>query len=567
MAVLRMTRAEYELKYGVKPPGSPSITTTPPAVGTPGFGTRALEVVKEAGRNVNSAISGTDQYTGQSPIRRGFEAFGQAIATPRKIAYEALPEVARSGLNTVGNVVGKGFKAVTDVVSELPAYKEYARQYPDAASSPALIKTFEDLLGTTASAGQIAGDLLTINAGAKALQKGAEIGAKGVEKVGQGVQKVGEKVYKSAYTPTADEARLIQSNQAKVKFLKNELAKTTKGTPEYADISEQLTKAQAAKPVVSSDTALRRGIAGTEKQIGLQSNVEKLDLWKNQIEPALKGTKGKITKEELFSKATERVANEVEPTRRAAFQRALESLQDDYKNFSDTDLLTANQIKTSLDKFTPSKIFKGQDVASEVKTLKSDMANAIREKTYSSITDTNIKSAYRDYANLKELEKVGIKALTTAGKKGGFGNFWSTIYEQATTPIKTIGGKVLYRVGNKLEFVGEKGVETLGQHLENIGAVTSLGKSLSEADKQAGFIKNPLAQGVDPSKTPVAPRAGSIEQAIEQAGGWKPGMRQVFDTALLREDAAALRQLLPDAPPDYVATFANKITKILSKKP
>lgn len=558
-----MTRAEYEQKYGVKPPAPKAVTQNNAAGGaptTPGFGTRALNVIQEAGGNVADAIAGDGQYANQTPIRRGFEATAQAFNTIPKLGYEALPEAARGGLSAVGGVVGKGFQALTNKIGDNPELQQFVMNHPKVTQA------IEEVAGTASAGGQIAGDILTIQLGAKGLQKGAELGAKGVQKVGQGVSKVGEKVYKSAYTPTADEARLLQANKAKIKFLEKELKKAPQGTAEYTKVANQLKEAKAAKPVLSSDTALRRGVAGTEKQIGVQSNVEKLDIWKNQIEPALKGTKAKITKDELFAKARERVANEVEPARKASMQRALESLDEDYANFSGTDLLKANQIKSSLDKFTPSKIFKGQDVASEVKMLKSDMASAIREKTYASIDDVNMKAAYRDYANLKELEKVGIKALTTAGTKGGFGNFWSTIYDQATTPIKTIGGKVLYRVGDKLEFVGQKGTQTLGQHLENIGAITNL----KSVNKEAGFIKNPLAPTVSAAQGPQstlgqAPLAGSVEQTIEQAGGWAPGARQVFDTALLHGDKAAIIKLLPTVPQAYKATFAQKIMDILSK--
>lgn len=552
-----MTAAEFEQAYKVKPFQGVPKTAVKSAGLFQGFGQRALGVIKDAGSNIQEAIAGQEEFTGQSPIRRGFEATAEAFTAPVKVGFEALPEPARKGLSKAGEVVGAGFKALTDTIGDSPALQKWVMEHPDAANA------LEEVAGTAAAAGKIAGDILVINQGAKAIQAGANTAAKAVKYAGKGISKAGEEVYKSAYTPTADEARLIQSNQAKVKFLKQELAKTPKNTPEFNNLAKQLDDAVKSKPVISSDTGLRRGVAGTEKQIGVQSNVEKLDLWKNKIEPALKGSKDTISKQELFAKAEQTVANEVEPARRAAMQNALDSLKADYSKFDKIDLATANQIKSSLDKFTPTKIFKGQDVASELKTLKADMADAIREKTYASLADEGIKMSYRDYANLKQLEKVGIKALTEAGKKGGFGNFWTTLYEQSTTPVKTIGGKVLYRVGNKLEFIGDKGVETLGQHLENIGAVATLKSSLASSDKQAGFIKNPMAS--TPSTNPTAPMQGSTEQIIESAGGWKPGMRQVFDTALLRGDKAEVIKLLPQVPAAYKATFAQKIIDILSK--
>ncbi len=97
------------------------------------------------------------------------------------------------------------------------------------------------------------------------------------------------------------------------------------------------------------------------------------------------------------------------------------------------------------------------------------MADAIRDTIKASIKDINIRNAYLDYANLGELAKVGIKAATDSGFKGGFGGFWSTLYDQLTTPIKTVGGQTLYRVGNKLEFWADPGIKTVGQYLEISG--------------------------------------------------------------------------------------------------
>jgi hypothetical protein len=59
--------------------------------------------------------------------------------------------------------------------------------------------------------------------------------------------------------------------------------------------------------------------------------------------------------------------------------------------------------------------------------------------------------------------------ITNATGKGGFGSFWTGMYDAATVPMKTVGGQVLYRVGNKLKFLAEKGVKTFGQFLKSRG--------------------------------------------------------------------------------------------------
>ena len=73
--------------------------------------------------------------------------------------------------------------------------------------------------------------------------------------------------------------------------------------------------------------------------------------------------------------------------------------------------------------------------------------------------------------SLQELEKVGVKAISEAGLKGGFGGFWSTMYDTAMTPVKTVGGKILYHIGDKLQVKAPKTFKgkTFGDYLRNIG--------------------------------------------------------------------------------------------------
>jgi hypothetical protein len=441
-----------------------------------GYFSRVGEQIQKGSKDITGAIT-----TGAEMITEGKQQGGL------KGILKQVGGVLKSGLGTVGGVartaiapvleapvVKQGVEAIGETIAptiqsglESDTGKKltaFAQQHPEA------FKSLQDIV-----------DVSTLGLGGAVVApaKGAtSIAIKSAEKalpaIGKGLTKTGEKVFKSAINLTVDEAEAVQSNAIKKAFIQKEMKKVSKGSDDYKSLQGQLEVANKYTPTTRADTALEKGLMGTEKMLGKQSGVEKLGLWKNNIEPALTNTKEKITKDELFSKAKQTVEAELEPGRRQALQDAYEALLDDYKNFTDTDILTANKIKTSLDKFTPTKIFKGKEVASEYKTLKADLASAIRTKTYDTLKDVNIKKAYRDYANLQELEKVGIRALTDAGFKGGFGGFWSSLYETATTPIKTVGGQVLYRVGNKLEFIGDKGIKTVGEYLNKKGVKLKL---------------------------------------------------------------------------------------------
>lgn len=428
-----------------------------------GYVSRVMDQYGKAKQDIQSAVEvGAEQMQKPGVLGKITGAIKSGLGTAGGFARAAFAPVTeapviKQGLEKVGQTIAPTVQEGlnTEAGQKLIALKN---QYPEIA------KSLQDVF-----------DLAALGAGKaveKPIQAGLEQGAKVAEGIVSkvpniGVKALGEKLYKSAIDYTADEAKLVQDNIIKKDFLKKELNKVTKGTDEYKALQGQLEIANKYTPTTRVDTALEKGIAGTQSMVGKQSGVEKLGLWKNNIEPALKNSEDKLTKDELFAKAKQTVEAEVEPGRRQALQDAYNALQEDYKDFIDTDLLTASKIKTSLDKFTPTKIFKGLDVASEYKTLKADLANSIREKVYNSLKDVNIKKAYRDYANLQELEKVGIKALTDGGLKGGFGGFWSTIYDIAATPIKTVGGQVLYRVGDKLEFIGKKGLKNIGDYLKS----------------------------------------------------------------------------------------------------
>jgi len=268
------------------------------------------------------------------------------------------------------------------------------------------------------------------------------------------IKGAGSTLYKTGITPNVEEAKQILRYRANTPFL------------------TRLTDVDANAPRTRSQTALDYNIAGTESMIGVQGRKAADKLWKEQIEPLVKNSDVQMTKDELFTPALERIYAIEDPTRRKAMMNAFDALLDDYAKYPDSfDLTKAQALKRDLAKFTPTKIFKGQDVANEMRTLQADMASAIRKKTYDSFPGENIKKMYLDWANLDELEGLGIKAISEASFKGGSGTLLSGIWDMTTTPIKTVGGLTLYRVGDMLEFSAPKTmkIKSLGEYLTSLG--------------------------------------------------------------------------------------------------
>lgn len=341
----------------------------------------------------------------------------------------------------------------------IEALKQETPQGQDLTSSLQPTNENQKLGGKVETAAEI------LAGGGAGLIKDAVVGtsnaiARGVTPALKSVKPVGEFLYARAFTPNVAEAERILAYEATQPSVASKLygAGELVGNPVF-------------KPITVADTALRSGIAGTEKQIGVQAKQVADTLYKKEIAPAVKKIKGSITKEELFAPLISRIEKIVDPTKKSSYKNAFDSLTEDYKDVVKFSFEEAQKLKSELAEFTPAKVFRGQDVANETRMLQADMASLIREKTYEALKDVNVKQKYIDYGNLQELQKVGIKAITDAGTKGGFGGFWSTIYDTILTPVKTISGKTLYNIGDKLELVAPKGFEgkTVKDYLISIG--------------------------------------------------------------------------------------------------
>lgn len=414
----------------------------------------------ERGKNV--AESRQLVESGKQSLLSGLlQSSGQAAGMVGDVGFEAAKAVTPEPIKEVASSFAQSIAGTEPAQKAISAYEQLKQSNPEAVANLEAVFNIASLIPAL-KGGQIAGRT-TAKAGATIAGQALETGADIVPTVGRTVKEVGAGTFKSAITPTVPEAERILAFKAKAPFSQR-LKSAISGSPIY-DESGKIVSA----PITRADTALEQGIAGTQTMVGVQARRKSQELYKKTIEPAIKESTEVVTKDDLFKPIIDRIESTVEPGRKKALQDAFEAIQQEYADISNYDLATAQQVKQGLDEFVPNKVFRGQEIANEYRTLQNDMANAIRQKTYEALKDQNIRKSYIDYGNLKELEKVGIKAITEAGSKGGFGTFWSSAWDMATTPVRTVGGQVLYRVGNKLEFTAPKGIKTFGQYLKSKG--------------------------------------------------------------------------------------------------
>lgn len=213
----------------------------------PSLGQRLKSDITNAGEKVQQAITGEGEYKDQGSIARGTQATAAAFTAPVKMASEFLPESVRNITKKAGDIVGGGFSAVTDKMSELPLFKEIGmlegQGYISPETAPELYRVV-DALKTSSASGEIANDILAIVGATKSLEKGIN---KGTELTKEGIDK-----YKKAKFEKTVDVNKTQTNITPEKA--TEMA--------WEDIQPKASagtkKAYAAKGAVSEQGLLKK---------------------------------------------------------------------------------------------------------------------------------------------------------------------------------------------------------------------------------------------------------------------------------------------------------------------
>src|SRR3990167_10648901 len=170
------TPEQFKSKYGNVGLQQPTVGVT----AQQGFGERIKSMVgREKGKIAN--IRGSQA----SGLTKGLQQAAVVTGLPLKAGYQALPEIARTGLEKVGEFVGKGIGKVSDKIADIPAVQKFA-----TGLSEEQFRKTSDVLSGISAAGETAGNVAVMYGAAKA-------GVAGAEKLGQGIKAVSGK-FKSA---------------------------------------------------------------------------------------------------------------------------------------------------------------------------------------------------------------------------------------------------------------------------------------------------------------------------------------------------------------------------------
>lgn len=185
------------------------------------------------------------------------------------------------------------------------------------------------------------------------------------------------------------------------------------------------------------------------------------------------------------------------------------------------------------------------------------------------------------------IARAPAQALITTLLSGGIGAGASKL---AGEDVATGAGRAVGRVPQLMgvigatnpifrQFVPEAGKTVASKILERgASGVANVAQGLV-VDKSTSLPTTPISVGIDLALGVLGGRGsfgkagkqaikeGSVEQIIEQAGGWKPGMRAEFDTALFNKDAKKVAELLPQVPEEYKSRFVKEIGDLLGQSP
>lgn len=377
---------------------------------------------------VRSALGATGGFA-----RAVFAPLTQALAPVLQPAIEKGVEATRQ-INP--DLVAGGEKLLGDL-------EAWAGQHPDAAQN------LKDLFDVGAS---VIGTPIA-NKASVAATKTAGGAFEAAGKVAKGA---GERLYRVATPLEQSTARSLQAYQAGKPTLMERIGGFISGNK--PDVG--------TAPVRESQTAARQGLAGTEWQLGVQAKRASEDIWGTTIEPSLKGDKKAVHMPSFFGKVKQRIVSETaDLNRRNALLEGLEAMKEDFKKVSDVSISKLQDYKSDWATLVPERVYKGKPIAGAMNEVRNIAAQEARTMIYDRLGD-NVKQAYLDYGNLKSISEAGIKSVDPLRSKGVTKQIWEAIVDKAITPVFSWGGKVVYKTGEGLEFIGDKGLKKVADILK-----------------------------------------------------------------------------------------------------
>jgi len=394
----------------------------------------------------------------------GFYMLKQQTEQPKEptLGGEIVRGVITPFARVATNLIQAGQVATGNEPTE-PLSNKYLGEVSSVGTNPD--KTFGGNVLDTLKTGVDIG--LTLPAGglaAKGAEKGVEAGIKGLEAgakavkptlnaTGRLLKSAGEGAYGVTVIPTESTRIAEQAYKAKAPTLVSRIKNIIKGTE------------PVGKPITEANTAARLGLAGTEQELGIQAKRASETIWNDVIAPKLNSVKEKVNMKDFLSEVEKEISSGTKGIRRTQLLESLNDIKGEFKNVNKVSLNKLQEYKVDWAKFIPDSVYKGKTPGAALKEVQNMMAKKARGIIYKNIGGEG-KQAYIDWGNLQSIMEAGIKSGGDPAKRSLGRNMWQFVMDKAVTPVATIAGKVLYRTGEGLEFVGKKGAKKVGDIID-----------------------------------------------------------------------------------------------------
>lgn len=423
-------------------------SSAPIAQQEPGFLERAGADIEQAGERVNQAIAGEGEFEGRSAVRRGTEAAAAAAGGVVNVASEALPSPVRAGLAKVGEVAGNVISFIGDKIGNIPAVQKWVAENPEAA------RALEEVAGTAAAGGQIAGSILAAQGAATGAQATANVAKAGAAKTAKLTNKAVTSTTQGAKNAVSAARSWAQPD------LKASVQTVLKETPvqkfdEYIGV--------AKKAALNNKNATPLEVAGTRAQEALTQIQRKLD------------TIGKNKSAVLESSAGRTPVGPIVVKFRQQLQNALKnktSVEGDAKVYRDVmaeaQKLGSNPTAAQVDRFVDfvqDRIYTAKrdltvpvtgDIEATLRPITGQLNNALKAKLPPAYT--NLNQRYSDMVGVRN--ELNLK-LGTEGEKGGA--LMKRVFSPSDANTKRLFAQVLDETG--IDLVNEA---TLARYIMDI---------------------------------------------------------------------------------------------------
>lgn len=357
----------------------------------------------------------------------------------RSMALEALPV---SGA-ILGGFAGGPLAPVTaglgaGIGEEAAQFIETTQGKRQAANIPDILKTAA-IQGATEA---VAGPAL------KLAGRGFQAGARGA-------RTLGTKIVEATMPRSTYEANLVRAYRANTPFWQRVTAAFKKPLQSFHPFPSE--------PQTVAKTIVEKGLMGTEAGLGVQATRAARSLWKDLVKPALQQSQQRVPIPQFFDEIEQQIIRDTdELSRQADLIEALGKLKKTYENVADVPLTKLQRLKEGWEEFIPEGAHSGEPIQSTAKDVRDMAADKARTIIYDAL-GPDIRQAYFDYGNLKQVMKHGTRAMTGGKLRGGSGGLLSAFKDMAVTPVSTIGAQTVYRViAPTISGVG-KGMELIGQ--------------------------------------------------------------------------------------------------------